>query len=183
MKFALFASVLALSTASFAKPVVIQTISFMGEENKPMLAKIIADEDTSTSKLAIFDAVSGKVKPVLVVDNLELPMKQYPAFAPKILTINKQKSLEINLGNEHLGIGRHVYSTKLTVAFRQSAYRLVGFSHTSIDKLYPESFQSCDYNLLRGRGVKNGRSLKLSTPATRIELVKPEETIDCNGIK
>ncbi|GGL54605.1 hypothetical protein [Wenxinia marina] len=67
------------------------------------------------------------------------------------LDVAPNGSLQIVSQNE--AIGRDRWRQVLTVAFRDGAYRVAGFSYDWYDTLNPDSRGLCDLNLLTGRGV------------------------------
>ena len=76
------------------------------------------------------------------------------------LALNKAKSLEIRSMNE--GIGRHRWSRTLTVAYRNKAFVVAGYTYQAYDTLSPDSALQCDINLLTGKGIKNDQPVKIA---------------------
>lgn len=70
-------------------------------------------------------------------------------FTPR-LEIAANGSLLVQSANEGLGRGR--WNATLTVAWRDGAYRVVGYTLSWYDTLEPENFGTCDLNLLTGKG-------------------------------
>jgi hypothetical protein len=82
------------------------------------------------------------------------------------LAITGRGSLVITSGNQ--AIGRNRWTQKLTVAYRDNAFIVAGYTYTERDTLAPGSHSSCDINFLTGRGVKNKKPF--SIPARAIAL-------------
>jgi hypothetical protein len=82
------------------------------------------------------------------------------------LEITGRGSLVITSGNE--AIGRNRWTQKLTVAYRDNAFIVAGYTYTERDTLAPGSHSSCDINFLTGRGVRNKKPFRI--PAKTIAL-------------
>lgn len=163
---------------------VIQSISFNGPSGIDASAQVVIGDEVDSSKLYILHGKGSKKTVALINDKLYLPDTQYPEHSEsKILSKNAAGSLQINLGNEHLGVGRDIYSTTLTIAYRENAYRLVGFTHRYYDKLGVNAPEHCDYNLITGRGIKNGRRINLSARMPELKILKEEHVSGCKSFK
>lgn len=82
---------------------------------------------------------------------------------PEIL-VTARGSLLVVFQNE--AIGRNRWRETLTMAYRDGALLVAGYTHESRDTLDPDASRRCDVNLLTGRGEKNGRPF--TVPARRI---------------
>ncbi|MDF0601186.1 hypothetical protein P1J78_10640 [Psychromarinibacter sp. C21-152] len=58
----------------------------------------------------------------------------------------------IRLHSRNESIGRNRWVQTLTIAYRDGAYRVAGFTYEFYDTLNPDAAGSCDLNLLTGRG-------------------------------
>ena len=59
----------------------------------------------------------------------------------------------LRLITENMAIGRNRWEQAITIAFRDGAYRVAGYTYTFYDTLDLDSHGFCDVNLLTGRGV------------------------------
>lgn len=63
-------------------------------------------------------------------------------------------SVAINSMNE--GIGRSRWREKLTIAYRNSDFIVAGFTYDYYDTLDLDANGNCDFNVMTGKGKKNG---------------------------
>lgn len=82
------------------------------------------------------------------------------------LAVTERGSLVITAANE--ATGRNRWTQKLTVAYRDNSFVVVGYTDTERDTLEPGSSLSCDVNLLSGGGVKNGKPFKTLAKAVAL---------------
>lgn len=66
------------------------------------------------------------------------------------LEVAANGSLRVLSGND--AVGRNRWNQVLTVAYRNNAYRVAGFTYSWYDTLNLEDNGTCDLNLLSGRG-------------------------------
>jgi hypothetical protein len=89
-------------------------------------------------------------------------------------------SLLVESGNE--GIGRGRWNATLTIAYRDGAYRVVGYTRSWYDTIDRDNYGTCDLNLLTGKGfekVGRGKEVAIRTatkalPVTDWVLFKSE---------
>jgi hypothetical protein len=77
------------------------------------------------------------------------------------LAVNAKGSLLVKSEND--SIGRDRWSQTLTLAWRDGAFAVVGFTFASRDTLDPRKAASCDLNLATGRGTRNGKAIAVAT--------------------
>lgn len=82
------------------------------------------------------------------------------------MNINPVRSLEIISGND--AIGRNRWMQKLTVAYRNREFTVVGYTYNARDTLDLDDQMECDVNLLTGMGIKNGQSFMTSASAVTL---------------
>lgn len=70
--------------------------------------------------------------------------------SPPYLSLTEFGSVQVISQNDAVGRGR--WELILTLAHRQGALRVAGFTYSWRDTLDPDDFGSCDVNLLTGRG-------------------------------
>lgn len=75
------------------------------------------------------------------------------------LEMNARGSLLIHAQND--AIGRNRWRETITVAYRDGAFVVAGYTYSSRDTLDLDSTMSCDVNLLTGQGVLHGEIFKL----------------------
>lgn len=83
------------------------------------------------------------------------------------LSQNSRGSLLITFGND--AIGRNRWEQTLTVAYRNGTFVVAGFTYTSRDTLDPELGGNCDLNLLTGKGIVNGKTVRVRQQAIALE--------------
>ncbi|WFU10178.1 hypothetical protein QA646_04760 [Rhizobium sp. CB3090] len=66
-------------------------------------------------------------------------------------------------------IGRDRWHQTLTLAFRNNAFVVAGFTYDYRDNLDPDGSYSCDYNVLTGKATKGGKDLKAEAKTIKIE--------------
>ncbi|MBB5572192.1 MULTISPECIES: hypothetical protein [Rhizobium] len=67
------------------------------------------------------------------------------------------------------GYGRYRWHQTLTLAFRNNAFVVAGYTYDLRDNLKAEESYSCDYNVLTGKATKGGRELTAEAKTIRIE--------------
>lgn len=66
------------------------------------------------------------------------------------LTLNDTGSLLVHSLN--IGIGRNRWEQTLTIAYRDEAFVVAGYTYSYHDSITPENYGDCDVNLLTGNG-------------------------------
>jgi hypothetical protein len=79
------------------------------------------------------------------------------------LELSGRSSLVITSANE--SIGRNRWIRKLTVAYRDKAFVVAGYTYSEYDTLDVGAHSSCDINFLTGNGIKNKRPFKTAPKA------------------
>ncbi|PWQ97658.1 hypothetical protein [Leucothrix pacifica] len=82
------------------------------------------------------------------------------------LALGKSGSIEVHSMNE--AIGRNRWTQKLTIAYRDGAFVVAGYTYESYDTLDLNYAFSCDINLLSGNGFKNKKPVKVSQPVVKL---------------
>lgn len=143
---------------------IVQAINFKGKSGVIAQATILKGEADSEPVLMITHQEKNDVRYsiVLETENLGLVVDGMAGFGSE-LTLAKNGSLQIHQYNE--AVGRDRWSRTLTVAYRDGQYVIAGFTFYAYDTLRADSTESCDYNLLTGKGVRNDRKVKIHTPA------------------
>lgn len=82
------------------------------------------------------------------------------------LALGKSGSLEVHSMNE--SIGRNRWTQKLTIAYRNGAFVVAGYTYESYDTLDLDYAFSCDINLLSGKGLKNKKPVKIDQAVMKL---------------
>jgi hypothetical protein len=118
----------------------------------PQSLRVDLDRDGRAELVAV-DAVDSEV--TLVISPPGRAAVRVPQFAwslePPSLEVAANGSLR--LMTSHVGIGRNPHEQTLTIAWRAGAYRVVGLTYGTWDRVDPSGGGSCDINLLTGRGT------------------------------
>jgi hypothetical protein len=104
---------------------------------------------------------------VRYTDDNEVELTISPTRATGVFVRNISYTLEqpslsrtaagsLQLHTSHMGIGRSAFEQILTIAWRQGAWRVVGLTRNTWDKLELEAASSCDINFSTGRAILTG---------------------------
>ena len=67
----------------------------------------------------------------------------------------------IAVHSENSGVGRDRWEQTLTIAYRNAAFVVAGFTYSHYDTLDPDHNGSCDYNVLSGKVSSSGKDSKV----------------------
>ncbi|SIP97737.1 hypothetical protein SAMN05880582_101242 [Rhizobium sp. RU20A] len=59
-------------------------------------------------------------------------------------------------------IGRDRWEQRLTIAYRNNEFAVAGYTYTGYDTLNPDAAQSCDINMLTGKGKANDKPVAIT---------------------
>jgi hypothetical protein len=96
------------------------------------------------------------------------------------LATNSSGSLLVRQGSD---VGRGRWYRTITIAYRDGAYRLVGFTYYHFDTFNGRT-TSCDYNLLTGTGVKNTQPVLVRAEqplVNNINTMNREQLFSCDN--
>ena len=82
------------------------------------------------------------------------------------LKLTDRGGLQVSDGNE--AIGRDHWTRLLTLAYRGGRLVAAGITANATDTLDPDKGQSCDINLLTGKGVRDGKPVSVSGPPVAV---------------
>lgn len=74
----------------------------------------------------------------------------------------------IAITSQNDAIGRDRWHQTLTLAYRNNAFLVAGYSYDFRDNLEPNNSYSCDYNVLTGKVTKDGKMLKADAKTVSI---------------
>lgn len=160
---------------------VIQSVTFTGAPNRVVMASIIDPQDGTDLILWITHQKPNDVRYYSVVDTNKLGLVHGGmAGTESTLSVSKDGDLLINQKNE--SVGRDRWERTLTISYRNGRYVVSGFTYNFRDTLDPKTGGSCDYNLLTGKGVKNGRPVHVKKVLLPLEKVtEAEKFFSCQG--
>ena len=87
------------------------------------------------------------------------------------LSLNSKKSLVVH--SENTGIGRNAWEQRITIAWRDGQFVVAGYTYNSYDRLDPNTTTHCDFNLLSGTGIRNGKRVKIKKTKQALILWRP----------
>jgi len=152
-----------------------------------ILLKSVVDENNEVIRPAAIQIIgsdknSGQTYSLALNSDLSLGVLDDVLYGQEsTLSVNKTGSLVITLQNT--AIGRDRYASEIVVAYRNGSFVVAGFKHKSYDTLDPEIGESCDFNLLTGQGIKDGKRVKLAKKTILFENLKDSEKLySCSGL-
>ncbi|MER0236719.1 hypothetical protein [Fulvimarina sp. MAC8] len=122
-----------------------------------------SDEDAIDSDLYIFLEGAGEETPPgklgLALHRRGAAWGARPLMAGQVPRLTAMSSGSLRIETENIGIGRHAWEQKVTLAYRDGRFRVAGFTHDAYDKLQDDEPVSCDLNFFSGKGVLNGEAV------------------------
>ncbi|MDL2407242.1 hypothetical protein PY650_16520 [Rhizobium calliandrae] len=117
----------------------------------------LRDQEHALLKLAAAapDKISGSAEPGGMVG-------QEPSIAAL-----PNGSIAVTSQND--AIGRDRWHRTLTLAFRNNAFVVAGYTYDYRDTLNPDGGFTCDYNVLTGKATKGGKELKTDAKTIKIQ--------------
>lgn len=85
------------------------------------------------------------------------------AWSLEPATLERAANGSLLLKTSHIGIGRTPHEQTLTIAWRRGAWRVVGITRSTWDRIDPDGALTCDINFLTGRGT----AMRPGEPAAR----------------
>jgi hypothetical protein len=159
---------------------VIESVGMTGRPGYATTAALLAEEGDADLTLVIIEA-QGAAN-YLVVRNNQLGLSiENPVGTNPRLAINGSGSLLLSQDNENFSAARGQWRRTLTMTYRDGEYVLSGFTLNYYDRLNGKT-DVCDYNLLSGRGILNGRQVRILTqPANISNLTDSDKLYTCKG--
>lgn len=90
--------------------------------------------------------------------------------------LEESKGGGIVVTSQNTAIGRNRWNERLTLAYRQGAMRVAGYSRTAYDSLDLSWKQNCDINYLTGRGLLNEQPIQVKAGAPLVQDWSMENT-------
>lgn len=107
---------------------------------------VLLDTGEGAADLLLYERSGDRLNPLLHVANVAFagPMGGQTPW----LEARTETSFVIR--SEQIGIGRSPWEQAVTVAYRDGAYVVAGYTHSFYDRMDPERGGRCDVNLLSG---------------------------------
>ncbi|TYC56297.1 hypothetical protein FMN50_10255 [Rhodobacterales bacterium] len=83
----------------------------------------------------------------------------------------------VKVFSENSAVGRNRWEQVLTIAYRNDEFVVAGFTYTYYDTLDPDANGKCDVNLLTGKGDLNGKAIRSSVKAVKVDEWSMDTTI------
>lgn len=122
--------------------------------------------------LILYASRELRMEPVLTVRDVAFAGVNYG----QIPTLAARSATSFVIGSEQTAVGRNPWERQVTVAFRNGAWVVAGFTHAHYDRLDPDRGGHCDVNLLSGgweraaRGQRQaGRDGPRAFPLARLD--------------
>jgi hypothetical protein len=84
-------------------------------------------------------------------------------------THRSRECRSISVGSQNDAIGRDRWDQTLTLAYRNGAFVVAGYTYNYYDTLDTNHNGSCDYNVLTGKVTKDGKDSKAEPQTIKIE--------------
>lgn len=141
------------------------------------LAMLVAPAEGSDEDNAVYiylnDGRTDRLKLKTVVANKVWGDLIMAGRAPSITAL-ENGSILVTTHND--SIGRDRWEQRLTIAYRNFDFAVAGYTYTSYDTLNPDDTTDCDFNVLTGKGMRNGKPI-----ATNGELIFLKDWTDDRG--
>jgi hypothetical protein len=160
---------------------VIQSVEFKGKAGVKAQASIIRMDEKSEPSLMITHQKPNDVRYYMVLDNEKLGLTVGGmAGTESSIAVAPNGSLQIKQQND--SVGRNRWERTLTVSFRNGAYVVSGFTYSDRDTLDPNEGGNCDYNLITGRGSRDGKKVKVKAKTLPLSSLEDTEKLySCKG--
>lgn len=83
-------------------------------------------------------------------------------MAGRVPSVTALPNGSILITSHNDAVGRDRWEQKLTVAYRNFDFIVAGYTYTSHDTLDPDNTSDCDFNVLTGKGMSNGRAVAVT---------------------
>lgn len=170
MSLAVMTALLGLSatTAQAAETIDPDRIAFAAtgdwdKDGSSDLAMLVAPAEGSDEDHAVYiylnDGDTGRLKLKTVVLNKVWGDLTMAGRAPSITAL-ANGSILITTHND--SVGRDRWEQKLTIAYRNFDFAVAGYTYASYDTLNPDDATDCDFNVLTGKGMRNGKPVVIT---------------------
>lgn len=89
----------------------------------------------------------------------------------------------IVLTSRNSAIGRDRWEQRVTIAYRNSQFVVAGYTYSTYDTLDPNHTESCDLNVLTGKGTANGKPVATEGAQVTFEAWRDETGQKACGMK
>lgn len=70
--------------------------------------------------------------------------------------------------SQNSSIGRNRWREVLTILYREGVFIVGGYTYEAVDTLEPDSASHCDINLFNGRGIVDGKPVRVAARTRRV---------------
>ena len=165
---ATLAVMLVAATSAVAQnKILAETSGDMNGDHVADRVQLIQANDDGDVDLAIYLSAGGKApdKPTLVKKTFGWTGSM--AGQTPAATINARGSLILTFEND--SVGRDRWQTRYTIAWRDGALVVAGYTHSERDTLDPKAGGSCDINFLTGRGKRGVAAVTVPAGGVKLE--------------
>lgn len=85
--------------------------------------------------------------------------------------------------SQNSAIGRNRWEQRVTIAYRSSQFVVAGYTYSAYDTLDPNHSESCDLNVLTGKGTANGKPVATKGAQVTFEAWRDEMGQKACGMK
>ena len=160
---------------------VVQSQEFKGKPGVVATAHIVKMDDDADASLVITHEKPNDARYYMIIDNPHLGIVP-PEFAGVGSTLNRAANGSLTIEQLNIGFSRSRWERTLTISYRNGKYVISGFTYSAWDAHNPELGQGCDYNLITGKGIRNGKKVNIKTRALDLQsFSSPEKLESCKG--
>ncbi len=158
---------------------VVQSIEMKGRPQRVVTASLVKSEDSNYGTIMITHQKANDVRHFVgAISDVEYTVNE---SLPGMTKLEKNAGGSLIITSTNDSFGRDRYSRKLTVAYRDNQYKIIGFTLYTLDTANMKS-QECDYNLQTLKGTKNGKAVSIKTRSISFEkFVEDEKSYSCKG--
>ena len=158
---------------------VVQSIEFKGRPQRVVSATLVKSEDANYGTIMITHQKASDVRHFVgAMSDVEFTVNE---SLPGFTTLEKNAGGSLVITSTNDTFGRDRYTRKLTVAYRDNQYKIIGFTLFALDTITMKS-DECDYNLQTLKGKKNGKAVSIKTRSMSFEkFVETEKSYSCKG--
>ncbi len=158
---------------------IVQSIEFKGRPDRVVSATLVKSEDANFGTIMITHQKASDVRHFVgAMSDVEYTVNE---SLPGFTTLEKNAGGSLVITSTNDTFGRDRYTRKLTVAYRNNQYKIIGFTLYTLDTMNMKS-DECDYNLQTQKGKKNGKAVSIKTRSMSFEkFVENEKSYSCKG--
>lgn len=140
-----------------------------GRQDLALLVAPENEDDDLSLYLYLMDAEHPLLRLAVAAHNIAWGNHDLDGMFGRDATIEALASGSIAVHSENSAIGRNRWQQTVTIAWRDGRFVAAGLTYSDYDTLDPEAGNSCDYNILTGKLVLNGKDKKVAPRVLPIE--------------